>query len=105
MKTSNATYALQSTAEAIRDFIRSGGRILVTPGGDLTEGGGLPWPFINGSDEEAAECLRAARRYFNARDLPGTNQRITRVVRILGRRTGNGWLVLEARPEAKESLN
>lgn len=94
-----------TTSTAIRDFIRAGGRILVTPSGELTEGAGVPWPFIRGSEEEAAECLRAGRAYFCARERPGVDRRISRVVRVLGRRTTSGWLVLEARLEAKERLH
>lgn len=94
-----------TTSIAIRDFIHSGGRILVSPEGELTEGAGVPWPFISGSDEEAAECLRAGRAYFGVRDLPGGDHWIRRTARILGRRTINGWTVLEARRALKESLH
>lgn len=80
----------------IRSFIRAGGRILVTPAGELSEGGGVPWPLIDGSDEEAAECLRAGRAYFNVRDLPAASQQISRTVHSLGRRTDHGWIILEA---------
>lgn len=96
MTNSIADQRSTNTAGAIRDFIQSGGRILLTPVGELTEGGGVPWPFIDGTDEEAAECLRSGRAYFSARDLPGADQRISRAVRALGRRTDHGWIVLEA---------
>jgi hypothetical protein len=104
-RTANHGTPAATTSTVIRDFIRAGGRILVTPAGELTEGGGVPWPFISGSDEEAAECLRAGRAYFSVRERAGVDRRISRAVRILGRRTTNGWLVLEARSEAKESLH
>ncbi len=104
-RTANDGPHAATTSTAIRGFIRAGGRILVTPAGELAEGGGVPWPFISGSEEEAAECLRAGRAYFSDRERPGADKRISRAVRILGRRTANGWLVLEARPEAKESLH
>lgn len=94
-----------STAMAIRDFIRSGGRILVTPGGELTEGGGVPWPFIDGSDEDVAECLRAGRAYLSACDLLGAERRISRTVRKVGRRTDHGWFVLEADAKRKRGAH
>lgn len=94
-----------TTSTAIRDFIRAGGRILMTPSGELTEGAGVPWPFISGSDEQVSECLRAGRAYFSHRKRPGVDRRISRAVRILGRRTANGWTVLEARHARRESLH
>jgi hypothetical protein len=94
-----------ASIKAMRDFLRTGGRILVTPDGELVEGGGLPRSFTHGTQEEAAECIRAARAYFAARSRSGANDRIKRIVRIVGRRTGNGWLVLEARSHHPESLH
>lgn len=104
-RTTHQPGARANIAAAIRDFIGSGGRILVTPAGELTKGGGVPWPFIDGSDEEAAECLRAGRAYFTARDLPGGERRISRTVRVLGRRTNNGWQVLEAAAKRKRGIH
>ena len=40
------------TTRAMRDFLRSGGRILIEPDGKLTEGAGLPRSFTHGSDAE-----------------------------------------------------
>lgn len=94
-----------TTAEVIRDFLKAGGRILVTPEGELTEGAGLPWSSTHGTHEEAAECVRAGRTYFAARSQPGANDQIERAARMLGRPTANGWLVLEARSTAKDSLH
>lgn len=83
-----------ATTKAVRDFIRAGGRILITPDGELTEGGGLPRGFTHGSVAEADEYLRAGRAYLVARATRGGDARIMRAVRRLGRRTENGWLAL-----------
>jgi len=88
----------RSTTSAVRDFIRSGGRILIEPDGKLGEGGGLPSAFAHGTDEEAAECLRAAKAYFAVRRRWRSDRHIKRAVRMLGSITPNGWQVLEARP-------
>ena len=73
-----------ATTRAMRDFIRTGGRILITPEGHVTEGGGVPRALTHGTPEERAEVTRAGRQ-------------IKRAARLFGRRTENGWLVLEAR--------
>lgn len=88
----------RATTIAIRDFLLNDGRILITPEGDITEGGGVPRSFLNGNEDEAAECMRASRAYFSMRKHLRSDRQIKRVVRILGRKTDNGWWVLEARP-------
>jgi hypothetical protein len=87
----------RSTTRAIRDFVRTGGRILIEPDGTLSEGGGLPRSFTHGTDEEAAECVRASRAYFAVRRRWRSDRHIKRAVAMLGERTNNGWMVLEAR--------
>ena len=82
---------------AVRDYLRSDGRILITPEGYLTQGGGVPRPLIDGSAHESAECLRASRAYFDLNLRYRARKQIERAVRMLGKRANNGWLVLEAR--------
>jgi hypothetical protein len=81
----------------VRDFLVNGGRILVTPDGKLMEGGGIPQPFLLGTDQERDECIRASRAYFAARRRWRSTGQIKRAARMLGDRTPTGWLVLEAR--------
>lgn len=88
---------LRATTIAVRDFLLNDGRILITPEGDVTEGGGVPRAFLNGTEHEAAECLRADRAYFSMRKHLRSDRQIKRIVRILGYKTDNGWWVLEAR--------
>ena len=82
---------------AVRDFIRSDGRILVTPAGRLTEGGEVPRSFLSGTDAEAAECIRASRAYFDLNLRARAREQIKRAVRMLGKSTSNGWMVLEGK--------
>jgi hypothetical protein len=84
------------TTVAIRDFLQVDGRILMDPAGKLTEGGGIPRAFSHGTPDEAAECERASKAYFAMRRRWRSDRQIKRAVRILGKRTPNGWLVLEA---------
>jgi hypothetical protein len=84
------------TTTAIRDFIRTEGRILIDPSGHLTEGAGVPRMYLNGTAEQAAECVRASRVYFETRRRWRSDRQIKRAVRMLGKRTANGWMVLEA---------
>jgi hypothetical protein len=92
----------RETTTAIRDFLRSDGRILVTPDGHLTEGGAVPRAFIHGSEDDVAECVRASRAYFDLSLRRRAREHIKRAARMLGTRTGNGWLVLERRRDAAE---
>lgn len=85
------------TTVAIRDFLQADGRILIDPAGRLTEGGGVPRTFSHGTPDEAAESVRASRAYFAMRRRWRSDRQIKRAVRIFGKRTPNGWLVLEAR--------
>lgn len=88
----------RATTIAVRDYVRNGGRILVTPDGEVTEGLGIPLPFLSGSPEEAAECMRAGRAYFDMRKRLRSDQHIRRILRMVGWRTDNGWLGLGERP-------
>lgn len=85
----------RETTAAIRDFLRAEGRILVDPAGKLTTGAGVPRKYTHGSDEDAAEVVRASRAYFQVRNRYRSEPQIRRAVRMLGHQQ-NGWMVLEA---------
>lgn len=86
----------RQTTRALRDFVRTGGRILITPEGHLEEGAGVPAAMLTGTEAEAAECARASRAYFDVRARFNADRQIKRAVRMLGTPTPNGWIVLEA---------
>lgn len=86
----------RATTKAMRDFLRAGGRILVTPDGHVTEGGGVPAAMINGTAAEMADWNDAAQAYFEARRRYRSDRQIKRAARMLGVRTEHGWTVLEA---------
>jgi hypothetical protein len=86
----------RATTRAIRDFLRTEGRILIDPEGNLTEGAGLPLLFVHGSEADADECVRATRAYFATRRRWRSDRHIKRAVRLLGKRLSNGWQVLAA---------
>lgn len=83
------------TTECIRDFLSTGARVLVDPEGRLLEGGEVPRAFINGTPHDVAEWDRAARNYYVNLPRKGARTQIARAARLLGRRTNNGWIVLE----------
>lgn len=86
----------REATRAIRGFLRVGGRLMIRPDGRLEEGGDMS-PYFHGTDDEA-EAFRAANHgYFSMRHRLNADAHIRRVVRALGRRTDNGWMVLEAR--------
>lgn len=85
----------RATTVAVRDFLLSGGRLLITPDGMLEEGGGLPEAWVHGTREQAAEVMRAGRAYFGARKRLRADRQIKRAIRMLGKPTPNGWTVLE----------
>lgn len=86
-----------ATTRAMRGFLRTGGRILLTPDGHVVEGIGAPRAFTHGTDGEAHEVVQAGRAYHDVRYRFRADQQIKRAVRLLGHRTANGWIVLEAR--------
>lgn len=81
---------------AIRDFLRTGGRILLTPDGQLEIGGEVPQAMLSGAPAELDACRRATRAYLDVRTRLNSDRQIKRAVRMLGSRTANGWIVLEA---------
>ncbi len=87
----------RATTVAMRDFLLAEGRILVAPDGRVTEGGGAPSAFLHGNAEEYDACAKAARAYFDVRKRYRADRQIRRAAGMFGKRTDNGWLVLEAR--------
>lgn len=86
----------QATTIAMRNFIRAGGRILVTPEGHIEEGGGVPRALYDGSPQDVNECLLAGRAYLDVRKHFRADSQIRRAAKMLGHKTANGWWVLEA---------
>lgn len=86
-----------ATTRAMRDFVRTGGRILITPEGELAEGGSAPRALTHGTPAEADAVRGASHAYSDVRRRLRADRQIKRTVRLLGRRTANGWMVLEAR--------
>lgn len=93
----------RATTLAIRGYLRTGGRILINPDGRLLEGWGIPHCYVDGTDEERADCVTAVRGYNEVRRRPRSERQIKRAVRMLGNRTENGWLVLERKDAAGSS--
>lgn len=81
--------------KTLRDFLAHGGRVLVEPNGGLTEGGAVPRWFTAGELPETDAAMAAHRAYFARRDHP-FRRKVKRATTMLGRRTLNGWRVLEA---------
>lgn len=73
----------RETTRVVRDWLKSGGRLLINPQGKLEEGGGIPSAFIQGTPDEAAECERAGRTYFALRHRYRADRQIKRAVRML----------------------
>ncbi|ATY32532.1 hypothetical protein CVN68_11565 [Sphingomonas psychrotolerans] len=67
---------------------------MVDPNGELSEGNGVPEAFTHGSESDAAECVRAAKVYLAVRRRWRSDAHIKRAVRMLGRRTADGWTML-----------
>lgn len=83
-----------TTTRAMRGFLRTGGRILVTPDGQVTEGGGMLRSLLVGDAEHIREAAAEQRAYFDVRRRYRADRQIKRAVRMLGRRTSGGWLEL-----------
>ncbi|MHA0333694.1 hypothetical protein [Sphingomonas aquatilis] len=84
----------RDTTLAIRDFLKAGGRILLSPYGRLEEGGcDAAMSLV---DPRADACAAAAFRYIEVRRRFRADRQIRRAVRLIGR-AENGWRVLEAR--------
>lgn len=81
---------------ALRGYLAHGGRVLVEPTGELSEGGGIPRWFNDADLPETETAIAAHRTYFGMRD-PAARAKVKRAAMMLGHRTSNGWRVLEAR--------
>ena len=88
---------LAATTLAIRSFLLTGGRLLINPEGRLEEGAEVGRRWTNGTDADREAIQVANRAYFAARRRWRADRQIKRAVRMLGTRTANGWVVLEAR--------
>lgn len=86
------------TTRAMRGFLRVGGRILVTPSGQVTEGGEMPPGWMDGPEWQRLDIAEAQHAYFELRRLYRADRQIKRAARMLGRRTDNGGLELKAQP-------
>jgi len=85
------------TTRAVRGFLQIQGRILLDPQGRLMEGGGLPQGMQSEDYETSSEAMRAAFFYLETLRRFRSDRQIRRTVEMLGRRTENGWIVLETR--------
>lgn len=87
----------KATTIAIRDYLRTEGRIMIDPRGKLKDGGGVPNWWLVGNKKQIAERTRALQAYHHARRRWRSESQIKRAVRMLGTPTDNGWIVPEAR--------
>lgn len=83
---------------ALRGFLAHGGRLLVEPTGNLSEGGGAPRWFIEADIPETETAMAAHRAYFAHRHDPTARARFKRAALMLGQKTANGWHVLQVQP-------
>lgn len=86
----------RETTRAMRDFILNGGRLMLTPAGRVSIGGGVPDQLSADDDAEAESCLRAGRAFLDVRRRFRADPQIARAIRMLGARTSNGFTILEA---------
>jgi hypothetical protein len=87
----------RATTAAVRGFLANAGRIMIDPNGRLHEGAEVPKALIGDDDNAHSRCVEANRAYFACRRRYRADRQIKRAVRMLGHRTDNGWIVLEAR--------
>lgn len=86
----------REVTEALRGFLRTGGRLLLTPTGRVSIGAGVPRALIDGTDDEAEACREATRAFLDIRKRYRADPQLKRALRLIGTRTSNGWHVLEA---------
>ncbi|MCP3732048.1 hypothetical protein M9978_16610 [Sphingomonas sp. MG17] len=86
----------RETTAALRSFIQTGGRLLLTPAGRVFIGGGVPRALIDGTDEEVEACRVATMTFIDVRKRYRADPQLKRALRMLGTPTNNGWRVLEA---------
>jgi hypothetical protein len=85
-----------TVTRALRDALRAGFRVMLRPDGQI-ETGGDNRILVDGHRADVVERKRALRAYSAASRRPRAHKHIVRAIRLLGRRTDNGWLVLEGR--------
>jgi hypothetical protein len=86
----------RKVTEALRAFIRTGGRLLLTPTGRVSIGAGVPRALLDGTDDEAEACRTATLAFLEVRKRYRADPQLKRALRLIGTRTSNGWHVLEA---------
>lgn len=79
----------------LRGFLSHGGRVLVEPTGTLSEGLSASRLFAESNLLAAETAIAAHRAYFTHRDSR-FRSKVRRAASMHGRRTPNGWRVLEA---------
>lgn len=84
----------RATTIAVRGYLQTGGRILLSPEGYLTEAGGASRAQMQGTKGDRARAAQAVRAYFEVRRAYRSDRQIRRMVRLLGARTEYGWMVL-----------
>jgi hypothetical protein len=82
--------------DAMRDFLRHGGRVMINPKGQVKSKFDLGklYPRDGGSDP-APELVEAVLRFTRLERRWDGRGRLKRAVRVLGEATPNGWVVLE----------
>jgi hypothetical protein len=85
----------RETTAALRAFIETGGRLLLTPAGRVSIGGGVPRALIDGTDDEAEACRKATLSFLEVRKRYLADPQVKRALRMFRTRTSNGWHVLE----------
>lgn len=83
-----------ATLKAMQEFIKTEGRILVSPEGELSEGAGLPKSWGTTADRDD-EIVSAGRVYFSATACPFPRSIVLDFAKQFGRPTENGWKVLD----------
>lgn len=84
----------RTVTAALRGLLDVGGRVLLTPDGEIEEGFsaevGRRWR-ADADERDWQEFLAAGRAYFQARATLNSDEHIVRAVRMLGTRHSNGW--------------
>lgn len=79
----------------LRDFLAHDGRLLIEPSGRLVEAGTLPRWWNLPDCPQRSRALQAHRAFYAMQSDRSAGARFKRAARLLGRKTGNGWRVLE----------
>ncbi|WP_017979872.1 hypothetical protein [Sphingomonas melonis] len=87
----------RATTAAVRGFLKNAGRIMIDPEGRLHEGGEVPAALMGDDGAARSRCIAANSAYYAVRRRFSAERQIKRAIRMLGRPTANGWIVLGAR--------